>query len=124
AQADGEATITTGAFGIAPMNLNAGQVESTLSIRVERENGSGKAEPAGGDFSFRPVLKRVPRAMWGEKLQQDMNGERYVENAPLGMELAPATPPTPGETKWISRGALQFATSLVEGGIGFEPLTN
>ena len=40
-----------------------------------------------------------------------------------GMELTPAAPPRPGETQWIARQDLAYATTHVEPGIGFEPLT-
>ncbi|MBK7218724.1 MAG: hypothetical protein IPH95_17120 [Candidatus Promineofilum sp.] len=115
--------VSTGSFGIAPMARSAGQITSRLQLTVEAEDAGGQWQPAGRHFGFRPVLKRVPRALWGEKLQQDLNGERYAENVMAGMELTPAAPPRPGETQWIARQDLAYATTHVEPGIGFEPLT-
>ena len=123
AAAAGDGVIDIGAFGIAPMDRSPSQVTSTFQVQAEREVAGGQWQPDNQDFGFRPVAKRVPRALWGEKLQQDLNGERYVENALSGMEVIPATPPQPGETKWIARDALQYTTTHVESGIGFEPLT-
>lgn len=119
----GDGVIDTGVFGIAPMDRSPSQVTSTFQLAAEMEGTDGTWNPANEHFGFRPVRKRVPRALWGEKLQQDLNGERYVENVLSGIELVPATPPQPGETKWIARDALQFTTTHVEPGIGFEPMT-
>lgn len=118
----GEDPIATGAFGIAPMARSAGQLTSSLQLTAEMEDANGQWQAANELFSFRPVSKRVPRALWGETLQQDLNGQRYVENVLSGLELIPATPPQPGETQWIAKQALQYSTSPVESGIGFESI--
>ena len=123
AQEAGDGAVDIGAFGIAPMDRSARQVTSTFQLTAEREADGGTWQPAGGHFAFQPVRKRVPRALWGEKLQQDLNGERYVENVLSGLELVPAAPPQPGQTMWIARDALQFTTTHVEPGLDFEPMT-
>ena len=116
-------TITVGVFGIAPMARSAGQIRSILQLTVEKEAADGAWLPADEQFGFQPVLKRVARALWGEKLQPDLNDDRSIDNVPSGMELIPAMPPTPGETQWIAKQCLQYTTSHVEPGIGFEPMT-
>jgi hypothetical protein len=83
----------------------------------------GNWQPTDVDFSFRPVLKRVPRALWGERLEQEMNGERYVENVLSGLEIIPAAPPRPGETQWIAKEELQYTTTHLEPAIAFESMT-
>ena len=114
-QATGSNPITPGKFGIAPMACSAESLTSEVTITVE-EYADNNWKPANQDFGFRPVLKRMPRALWGEKLQQDINGERYVENALAGLEIVPATAPKPGNTHWLPRKDLQFVTTLVENG--------
>lgn len=115
--------ITTGAFGIAPMARSADQISSSLQLTAELQDADGNWQPAGELFGFRPVLKRAPRALWGKKLQQDLNGEPSIENVLSGMVVIPAKPPAPGESQWIAKQNLQYTTTHVEPGIGFEPMT-
>lgn len=98
-------------IGIAPMGLDTTKVTSELSLKVNRlEFEDDVPTPAGDDladhFSFRPVVKRAPRALWGHQLQQDKNGPRYVESALGGVEILPAKPPTPGKTERIDKESL------------------
>ena len=64
----------------------------------------------------------MSRRLWGETLQQHPSGQRYGDNVLSGLELIPATPPQPGETQWIAKQALQYSTSPVESGIGYESI--
>ena len=117
-------TIATSNFGIAPMGRSASQIDrSHLQIIAEKADAEGNWTAVNEDFGFRPVLKRVPRALWGETLTQELNGERYVENVLSGLEILPAKQPQPGETHWIAKKELQYTTTHVEPGIGFEPIT-
>jgi len=118
----GDGAIASGAFGIAPMDRSPQQVTSTFQLAAEMEE-NGAWQPANQHFAFRPVRKQVPRALWGEKLQPDLNGQRTIDNVLSGMEVVPAAPPQPGQTQWIARDDLQYTTTHVEAGIGFEPIT-
>lgn len=99
------------------MDRSAAQVTSTFQLTAEVEDENGGWQPANEHFAYRPVSTRVPRALWGDKLQQDLIGERYVENVLSSLELVS------GATRWIARYDLQSTTAHVESGVAFEPLT-
>jgi hypothetical protein len=89
-------------FGLAPMDV-AKVDSSSLSVTIKRDG-----EDANGDFAFTPVLKRMPRAMWGDKLEAEVNDQQFIENALAGFEIRPAKPPTPGQSRWVLKKNLQF----------------
>ncbi|MCB0551894.1 MAG: hypothetical protein KDD19_30290, partial [Phaeodactylibacter sp.] len=95
--------IPTSDFGIAPMDV-AKVSTSSMSITIKRDG----TEDANSDFAFTPVLKRMPRAMWGDKLKSEVNDPQFIENALAGFEIRPAKPPKPGITHRVLKTNLQY----------------
>ena len=96
-------TMGTADFGIAPMDV-AKVSASALKIEIKRDG----TDPANTDFAFTPVLKRMPRAMWGDQLTAETNGAQFIENALAGFEIRPAKPALPGETQLVLKKELQY----------------
>lgn len=111
---------TVSSFGVGPMALKAGDLAKAChSITVQRE-GSPANSPANDDFAYLPVLKKMPAALWGEALQPNLNGGKFIDNALSGFELTPAKPPLAAATHTIARDKLQYDTTPVESAFYFE----
>jgi hypothetical protein len=94
-------------FGIAPMNVKSGDLSSALSITIKREH-----EDAEGAFKCEVVRKRVPLALWGEKLVPDEKDKKtFLENVPAGIEIRPLAELKPGETATINLEHFQYSDS-------------
>ncbi|MCB9300190.1 MAG: hypothetical protein H6566_06045 [Lewinellaceae bacterium] len=102
------ATPTTD-FGLAPMDV-AKVDTSSLTVTIKRDG-----ENVNADFAFTPVLKRMPRAMWGDKLQAEVNDPQFIENALAGFEIRPAKPPKPGQSQWVLKKNLQYEVDKQSG---------
>ncbi|EAY26902.1 DUF6603 domain-containing protein [Microscilla marina] len=102
------------AFGIAPMDKAADKVSSSQTIKLTRE---------GGDYTqnlkYKPVTKKVPAAMWGQKLQHNLNDARFVDNAFAGLEIT-AKESTPGHSQLVDRDFVKYETTALGGAIGWE----
>lgn len=96
-------TMTPADFGIAPMDV-ASVATSFMKIDIRRD----RENPVNSDFNFTPVLKRMPRGMWGDKLTAETNGAQFIENALAGFEIRPANPAVPGETHRVLKKSLQY----------------
>ena len=93
-------------FGIAPMNVNSGkftQSEYTITIDKEPEQ-----------FTYEPIYKNIPTALWGESNSNDPNRTRFVNNVLSGFKIKPANPPQPGQTQSIERKNLAYDTEKVD----------
>lgn len=107
-------------FGVAPMALTrADLAQAEHVITVERQEDGGGWQAAHDDFTATPVYKPAPVALWGQRLQPDLNGAKFIESALMGYALTPATPFKPGETHAIDHSKLQYATTPVENAYGF-----
>ncbi|MDJ0510213.1 MAG: hypothetical protein QNJ64_13300 [Crocosphaera sp.] len=92
--------------GIAPMAANDNQFsQSDCQITITYNQSNIEQE-----FSYVPVRKNVPIALWGEEQQTDLNGEKFVHNVLSGFEVKPKNPPKPGETQEIPKGNLSYDT--------------
>jgi hypothetical protein len=95
-------------IGVGPMALRFGAVTATQRITITRDG-----DPAADVFSFTPVLKRAPVALWGEAIQPDLNGRSFIDNTLAGFELRPRRLAHEHATHAIARNRLQFDTELV-----------
>jgi hypothetical protein len=116
------------AFGINPMGVKAGDLETKHRVTITRKDDSDD-NPNSDDwvsvedqFSFIPVTKKAPTALWGEPRLTDKgrlklpetNGQRFVEGTLSGFRIVPAKEPDPGDTEDIMVAELQYDTTLFE----------
>lgn len=120
-QKKGTRSLSPDTHGIAPMALDHTAVSSQLSISVTKKVKTGWTAN-DGDLAFRPIVKQMPAAMWGETLETSTNGKRFVENAVCGFEIVPAKPPSPSETQAIPKKDLAYTTSHIDKAYAFETI--
>ncbi len=105
-------------FGIAPMDLRSGTIESTLSLTVKKDGNV-----LSDDFAVVPILKNLPGALWGNVFMTGVNTEaRFAENVVCGVELVPAKPPQPGTTHAVNKKDLLYTTTELQNAFGFESM--
>lgn len=102
---------STQSFGIAPMDI-AAVTKSELKITIEDEGG----KTVNQEFAFLPILKRMPRAMWGSTLTTEANSAQYIENALTGFELRPATPTIPSKSQPVLKQDLRYEIAEIPDG--------
>lgn len=96
-------------IGIAPMNVSPSKfTQSEYTIYIY------KNDKKSDQFSFEPIYKNIPTALWGESNSNDPNRERFINNVLSGYKIKPANPPTPGETQPIERKNLAYDTESVD----------
>lgn len=77
-------------ISIRPMDLKS-SLSSTHKIEIRRKND--KNELVNQEFSYQPILKRVPTALWGEGfIPRDPNAPQFVENVLCGFHIIPKPP--------------------------------
>ncbi|MFN6501334.1 MAG: DUF6603 domain-containing protein [Nostoc sp. DedQUE01] len=105
-------------FGISPMGIKTtDQLETEHRVTITR-NGSSLEE----QFTFTPVTKNAPTALWGEPRLTDKgrlklpetNGQRFIDNTLSGFRIVPAPEPNPADTEDINIAELQYDTTLFE----------
>jgi hypothetical protein len=116
------------AFGINPMGIKAGELETTHRVTITRKDDSDD-NPNSDDwvsvedqFTFEPVTKKAPTALWGEPRLTDKgrlklpetNGQQFVEGALSGFRIVPAKEPDPGDTEDINIAELLYDSTLFE----------
>ncbi|MFL5804864.1 MAG: DUF6603 domain-containing protein [Roseiflexaceae bacterium] len=89
--------------GVAPMAVAKGGLTSTHTISITL-NGSA----AEGHFTFTPIVKNVPAALWGGDLKPDLNGPRFVDRALSGFEIRPMQDVEPDRGSASSRDDWQY----------------
>lgn len=90
--ADGRKIATV---GIAPMALR--EISSTHIIRILfTPAAGGAAQPVELAFTYTPVTKSVPAALWGGSLSPNLNSKDLVEHALAGFEIRPLEAVRPG----------------------------
>jgi hypothetical protein len=114
-------------FSIAPMDLPAEQLNSTLQITIDRFDENGDAVnliDVSGEFlpddENSPVLsmdrllitKPMPAGMWGTRFQPALNGQAMISGLLTGFHILPGTLPAPGITHEIERKNLSFEQVL------------
>jgi hypothetical protein len=111
-----DAPLATGdaalAFGIGPLGLGKGEGLFSAQQRIEITYGE-KNDRAEDSFSFRPLTKSAPFALWGDQLRPSVNQPQLVEKLLAGYEIRPLPPREPSAPQpWIARSALQSATPV------------
>ncbi|GAX34525.1 hypothetical protein NIES3585_05260 [Nodularia sp. NIES-3585] len=113
----GEDKATSPAFGINPMGINSDSLETTHRVQIDKQNAS-----VDHKFTFEPVTKKAPTAMWGEpnfnalgrlKLPE-VNGQQFVEDVLFGFQIVPTQEPNPASTQDIAIAKLQYETTKFE----------
>ncbi len=98
-------------FGVAPMGIACGGLETVQTITIRRD---GEDHGIEDEFAFTPILRRFPTGMWGGSLTPELNGPRFVEGVLSGFCIAPKNPPRPGETRDLAVKKLQFDPTTVD----------
>jgi len=116
------------AFGINPMGINAGNLVTEHRVTITRKDDSDDNPnsdlwvPVEDQFTFEPVRKKAPTALWGEPRLTDKgrlklpetNGQQFVEGALSGFRIVPAKEADPGDTEDINIAELLYDTTLFE----------
>lgn len=115
-------------FGINPMGVMECDLKTKHHVRITRKNDSDDNPNSDewvsveDQFTFEPVRKKAPTALWGEpsltnngrlKLPET-NGPKFVEGTFSGFRIVPALEPTPGNTANIEIAKLKYDTKLFE----------
>ncbi|MEN3310157.1 MAG: hypothetical protein V7603_6359 [Micromonosporaceae bacterium] len=101
--------------GVAPMAVPAGALSASHTIRIRRDG-----EPAERYFSFTPVIKRLPAALWGARLIPALGDADFVERALTGFEIRPNADAGPITGTTVSRDDWQYADAPVTPTYGWE----
>ncbi|NEP52337.1 MAG: hypothetical protein F6K65_27450 [Moorea sp. SIO3C2] len=104
-------------FGIGSMEVLSDDLNSSIIITITRDGENNHVEE---DFTYRPILKKAPTALWGESLTPELNGEQFIKDVPFGFEIKPKKQHEPGETQAIERKELQFTTELIDNAYNWE----
>jgi hypothetical protein len=98
------------AFGVGPMGKDT--TSFTSLQRIEITYGKER-KPAEDRFSFHPITKSAPFALWGDQLSPSVKQPQLVEKLLAGYEIRPLSPPhepPASQQPWIARAALQSDT--------------
>ncbi|HYR12141.1 MAG TPA: DUF6603 domain-containing protein [Longimicrobium sp.] len=101
-------------IGIAPMQVRRGAAAATHAVRVTREDGTD----ATGWFTFTPVLKKAPAALWGDAFKPQLNGPSWIDGTLAGFEIRPRSPARESATHAVPRENLQYETVLAPTAVG------
>jgi len=94
---------------IGPMDIPSQSLQTKHTVTIEKTAPESIAPEALREhFSFHPILKKVPAALWGTKLDPEVNGDHFVKNALTGFRITPAGPPKADRTKSIDKSNLRF----------------
>ena len=100
------ATLT---FGVGPVGLTS-RSTFAASHRVElRRSDGSRVDDA---FTFTPVRKNLPAALWGDTLAPSATGPQLVTDLLTGYAIAPHPPAEPAAPPSLPRAALQTLTAL------------
>jgi hypothetical protein len=93
-------------FGVAPMN------QAAVTASEHQVMFSGKAS----ELSMTPITQPVPSALWGQKMEAQLNPAQSMVAAMTGIRLTPAKPSQPGPTETVRRDQLAYDTTPVTDG--------
>lgn len=104
------------AFGVGPMGVAA----TTASHRIEIAQGTRRADQL---FSFEPVRKAMPYALWGGELVPKITAPQLTGELLAGYKLRPLPPAEPAVTAVLPDSALRRLTPLFteHKAFGFSP---
>ena len=92
-------------FGIASMEKSKDQVKTFHRITVLRDG-----KPAESQFVARAIHSHVPGGLWAENNTTDINAERLIEKAMVGIEIVPHETSVSGPAKPIDRDLVKYTT--------------
>ncbi|MFF0717417.1 DUF6603 domain-containing protein [Micromonospora sp. NPDC003816] len=95
-------------FGVGPMGVAVGNATATHRITITRDG-----VPAEDQFDYRPVVKRLPNALWGGRLTPSPTDPALTPDLLTGYTITPRPTVTP-EPAWLDRSAVQADTALFE----------
>ncbi|HET9971767.1 MAG TPA: DUF6603 domain-containing protein [Streptosporangiaceae bacterium] len=103
--------------GVAPMAVVPGALTSELTIKILLDDGAH----AEDQFSFTPIVKPVPAALWGSALTPDLNAEPFVERSLAGFTITPHEDAEPAAGTTVQRDDWQYADGPVTPAYQWEP---
>ncbi len=81
-------------ISIRPMDLRS-SLSSTHRIEIKHQD-----KLVNEEFSWKPIFKRVPTALWGEGfIPRDPNAPQFMEKALCGFNITPKQPPKEVQTR-------------------------
>lgn len=93
---------------VAPMALPAGELTATHTIRIQHDGVAAEHL-----FSFTPIIKRLPAALWGSDPTPSLSGASFVERALSGFEIRPGADAEPATGATVGRDDWQYADAPV-----------
>ncbi|MFI6595403.1 DUF6603 domain-containing protein [Nonomuraea sp. NPDC050536] len=93
-------------FGISPMGLSGG-FASTHSVQI-----TSAVKSAESLFTFTPLRRNLPSALWSGVLAADVNAPQLVEDLLVGYVIRPVPPTTSGEPATLSGADLTADTPI------------
>ena len=100
------------AFGVAPMN------QASVTASEHQVMFSGTAS----ELSMTPVTQATPSALWGQKMDAQLNPSQSMVPAMTGVRLTPAITSKPGPTETVRRDQLAYDTTPVTDGYSLSAL--
>lgn len=94
--------------GVAPMAIPAGELTATHTIRIQHDGVAAEHL-----FSFTPIIKRLPAALWGGNPAPSLGAAGFVERALSGFEIRPGADAEPSTGATVGRDDWQYADSPV-----------
>ena len=98
------APLSLSGVGVAPMAVAPGQLTSVQGIRISLDG-----KDAEDHFSFTPVVKPVPAALWGRSGPPDVNADRLVARALSGFTIRPKDDVEPATGTTLQRADWQYS---------------
>ncbi|MCL2923186.1 MAG: hypothetical protein MGF17_00760 [Trichodesmium sp. MAG_R04] len=99
---------------IGPMEIGRELLHTKHTVTIKKiAPESIGPEALREHFSPHPILKKVPAALWGTKLNPEVNGEHFLDNGLTGFRITPAGPPKADRTKSINKSNLRFDLSPI-----------
>lgn len=92
------------AINIGSMKITGNSVTSTHDIKIKKG-----ADDRTADFTFEPIKKHVPGALWGSQFRHavtESDDQRLIKNVCTGFEIVGKPPIPSSETKEISSSQL------------------
>ena len=98
------APLSLSGVGVAPMAVAPGQLTSVQGIRISLDG-----RDAEDHFTFTPVVKSVPAALWGRSGPPDVNADRLVARALSGFTIRPKDDVEPATGTTLQRADWQYS---------------
>ena len=100
-----------GKIGIRPMAISQDKLTITYQVEITINNETTNNAAIETDFSYIPVLKNAPIALWSPEtsyIPDNPNEEKFISNTLFGLEIRPAKPPQANSSQEIDAKELLF----------------